>query len=600
MVQTIEHYAPNALALPQTRTHNAKGQLDGQSRGLLDFALLVAVDEPVNVVTNYEYDLVGNPISYGRAESTPTCYRYDALDHLVHVIEPAGTEVDYTYDAVGNLIALRSSSGTDLRFAYDAADTLLSAVDATGRVIVLPPALLEGLGLTEQTCDPSAGPCVLPSPVPEAGTPVMPVDVETPAPVTTPQPQITPAPQPVPTVPPSTPIPLPGQVGPPIDWASRCGSVPIPLCRAIESFFNAISDVAYAPGIDDPPSPANPTNAGWALGPISIGVDFTPGYGDAKGLVEVWTNEDMATGEELGNWRYLGLIGVSELRHLEAVEEIRILSRQLPAGAVSCLDAMSPGMRRYYQRFMVSIDYVVSIFYLPRAYVEAIQQVSSKYGVQIAIRECNPRFGQVCSWALPKDPNVVIEYNNGAETIFIKVTSEGDLPVKSNEWGLQEVTLLGADGVPTDFGLVQRANPETGEMEWVLEEMSNIVDEAASAEAGRAILKGNLDGVPMGPDLDLHFLMMQDPNGNWVHIESDEALELAIREDLNEFFVEHCGGQACIMHGNATSHNPNNDWGDALIVTPNGEIFVIPRREIPSWFDAVGETYPSQPTINQP
>ncbi|WP_353780274.1 polymorphic toxin-type HINT domain-containing protein, partial [Winogradskyella sp. 3972H.M.0a.05] len=48
---------------------------------------------------------------------------------------------------------------------------------------------------------------------------------------------------------------------------------------------------------------------------VGVMADFTPGLGDLKGLVEVFTNKDLVTGEELGGWRYLGLIGLSELRH---------------------------------------------------------------------------------------------------------------------------------------------------------------------------------------------------------------------------------------------------------------------------------------------
>ena len=57
-------------------------------------------------------------------------------------------------------------------------------------------------------------------------------------------------------------------------------------------------------------------------------MDFAPGVGDAKGFAEVFTGEDLWTGESLGNWRYLGLLGISELRHLD---EFSDLARALPA-----------------------------------------------------------------------------------------------------------------------------------------------------------------------------------------------------------------------------------------------------------------------------
>ncbi len=45
-------------------------------------------------------------------------------------------------------------------------------------------------------------------------------------------------------------------------------------------------------------------------------VDFLPGLGDAKGLAEVFTGRDLATGEDLGAWRWFGLVGMSELRNV--------------------------------------------------------------------------------------------------------------------------------------------------------------------------------------------------------------------------------------------------------------------------------------------
>jgi RHS repeat-associated protein len=54
----------------------------------------------------------------------------------------------------------------------------------------------------------------------------------------------------------------------------------------------------------------------------SLAVDFTPGVGDAKGFAEVFTGRDLITGESLGAWRFLGLVGLSEVRHLRYADEI--------------------------------------------------------------------------------------------------------------------------------------------------------------------------------------------------------------------------------------------------------------------------------------
>lgn len=53
-----------------------------------------------------------------------------------------------------------------------------------------------------------------------------------------------------------------------------------------------------------------------------VAIDFTPVIGDAKGLVEVFTGRDLATGERLGGWRWLGLLGLSEVRHLRHADEL--------------------------------------------------------------------------------------------------------------------------------------------------------------------------------------------------------------------------------------------------------------------------------------
>jgi hypothetical protein len=63
----------------------------------------------------------------------------------------------------------------------------------------------------------------------------------------------------------------------------------------------------------------------------SIGIDFIPIVGDLKGLGEAATGCDMVTGESLGNWRWLGLLGiiglseVALLRHSdEAMDTVRM------------------------------------------------------------------------------------------------------------------------------------------------------------------------------------------------------------------------------------------------------------------------------------
>jgi hypothetical protein len=58
--------------------------------------------------------------------------------------------------------------------------------------------------------------------------------------------------------------------------------------------------------------------------------DLLPGIGDVKGLVEVFTGRDLATGASLGGWRWLGILGVSELRPIKHIDEF--LPASVPIG----------------------------------------------------------------------------------------------------------------------------------------------------------------------------------------------------------------------------------------------------------------------------
>lgn len=87
------------------------------------------------------------------------------------------------------------------------------------------------------------------------------------------------------------------------------------------------STIAYVP-----PSACNRGPVSNEAMATSIGVDFVPIVGDVKGVVEAATGCDMVTGESLGTWRWLGLLGliglgeVALLRHGdEAVDGARMV-----------------------------------------------------------------------------------------------------------------------------------------------------------------------------------------------------------------------------------------------------------------------------------
>jgi RHS repeat-associated protein len=58
-----------------------------------------------------------------------------------------------------------------------------------------------------------------------------------------------------------------------------------------------------------------------AANSTSTVINFIPGIGDAKGLAEVITGKDLITGEGLGNWRWSGLLLMSEVRSLRQVDD---------------------------------------------------------------------------------------------------------------------------------------------------------------------------------------------------------------------------------------------------------------------------------------
>ncbi len=51
-------------------------------------------------------------------------------------------------------------------------------------------------------------------------------------------------------------------------------------------------------------------------------LDMIPVIGDVKGLIEVFTGEDIVTEQKLGAWKYLGLFGLSELRILKILPKV--------------------------------------------------------------------------------------------------------------------------------------------------------------------------------------------------------------------------------------------------------------------------------------
>lgn len=95
--------------------------------------------------------------------------------------------------------------------------------------------------------------------------------------------------------------------------------VPLEIHRAVTGV-PAGATIAYVP-----PSGRAAGDASDTATATSIGLDFVPVVGDAKGVYEAATGYDMVTGEPLGNWRWLGLlglIGLSEMALLRHGDEV--------------------------------------------------------------------------------------------------------------------------------------------------------------------------------------------------------------------------------------------------------------------------------------
>ncbi len=80
-------------------------------------------------------------------------------------------------------------------------------------------------------------------------------------------------------------------------------------------------------------------NFNWEDGRVweSAALDFLPVIGDIKGVIEAFTGCDLITGEDLGPWRWMGLMGLSELRHLKHLDEV-VEARKLAKEAAEHVD----------------------------------------------------------------------------------------------------------------------------------------------------------------------------------------------------------------------------------------------------------------------
>ncbi len=81
---------------------------------------------------------------------------------------------------------------------------------------------------------------------------------------------------------------------------------------------------------------------------FAAGVDFSPLVGDVKGFIEVFTGKDLITGDSLGIFRWLGVLGISELRYAD--ELVDVADATVPATRIVIgegMDAIKAAARKY-------------------------------------------------------------------------------------------------------------------------------------------------------------------------------------------------------------------------------------------------------------
>lgn len=230
----------------------------------------------------------------------------------------------------------------------------------------------------------------------------------------------------------------------------------------------------------------------------------------------------------------------------------------------------------------VDIDEASKLSGIPREYLENISEAAGKTGTICGLRTCNPLIDKLDETTWPKDPTAEV-YHPVKTDEKLKIGSDQTPKFKTTEHGLVGGTLE-IDGKPVQFGVVRRPN---GDFELV--EMEKIVN----PHTGEIILDPS-QGLPMGPDVDTYFFIQKHPEGH-VNLGTDTLDEVAVREQLSEATnVERAGinqGVPAIVHGPAQPYfGTVKNWGDALVVMPNGKFIWLRENEIESFFHYHGLT----------
>jgi RHS repeat-associated protein len=85
-----------------------------------------------NIVTEYQYDAVGNQTQVTDTFGRVTTYQYDADNRLTAMTDPAGNTTTYAYDAAGNRTSMTDPLNRTTTYVYDTLNRLTSTTDPLG------------------------------------------------------------------------------------------------------------------------------------------------------------------------------------------------------------------------------------------------------------------------------------------------------------------------------------------------------------------------------------------------------------------------------------------------------------------------------------
>lgn len=110
-------YAANSMTVTDQKVRKRSSVTDALGR------MTRVVEDPtaggLNYVTDYTYDVLGNPRTVTQGEQPARVFVYDSLSRLTSVTNPESGVTGYTYDANGNLKTKTDARGVIASYTYD-------------------------------------------------------------------------------------------------------------------------------------------------------------------------------------------------------------------------------------------------------------------------------------------------------------------------------------------------------------------------------------------------------------------------------------------------------------------------------------------------